>query len=57
LESGLSQPFETQLSDLAEPAASDTFFVPQFVRAALVTATLWLPGETTKVKGVDWPMT
>jgi len=42
---------------MAEPAGSDTLLVPQFVRAELVTATLWAPGETTKVKGVDWLMT
>jgi hypothetical protein len=57
LEFGLSQPFEAQFSDMAEPAGSDTLLVPQFVRAELVTATLWAPGETTKVKGVDWLMT
>jgi hypothetical protein len=57
LEFGLPQPSEAQLSDMAEPGGSDTFFFLQLVSAALVTATVWPPGETTKVKGVDWPMT
>jgi hypothetical protein len=57
LELELSQPLEAQLSDIAEPGVSDTFLFRQFVKSALVTVTACSPGETTKVKGVDWLMT